>query len=377
MRKEQLIFLIPSLAGGGAERVASTLLPYLARHFELTLALLQGRRSYPVPAEVPVVAFSELLNSHTAHVIRIPYHILALARLIRRHRVSVVLSFIEQANIINILAACIAGHQAVISQRINPRQQYESKGLLGKVISQISARLYPKAARIIAVSNGVKEIIISDYKLDARRIAVIPNPVDMASVAELSKKKPSILLPSNYLLHVGRLKVTQKAHDILFNAFKKLHSFHPDLKLILMGKGPDKKQIQAMIKDLDLSESVILAGWQENVYAFMARAKALVLCSRYEGWPNVLVEAMACGCPVIATDCQTGPREILCDNEYGLLVPVDDPEALARSVEKLLTDESRRAYFQEQARKRAYDFDLEQIGPKYVRLLQNIAETRA
>jgi glycosyltransferase involved in cell wall biosynthesis len=324
-----------------------------------------------------MAAFSRPLNSHTAHVIRIPYHILALARLIRRHRVSVVLSFIEQANIINILASNIAGHQAVISQRTNPRQQYEGKGLLGKVISQISARLYPKAARIIAVSNGVKEIIISDYKLDARRIAVIPNPVDIASVVELSKKETSMALPDDYLIHVGRLNVKTKAHDTLLNAYKKISSFHPDLKLILVGDGPDKGQIKAMIKDLDLSESVILAGWQDNVYPFMARAKALVLCSRYEGWPNVLVEAMTCGCPVVATDCPTGPREILGDNEYGLLVPVDDPEALPHSVKKLLTDESCRAYFQEQAQKRAQDFDLEQIGSKYVRLLQSIAETRA
>ncbi len=378
MRKEQLIFLIPSLAGGGAERVAATLLPFLARHFDLTLVLLENRRSsYPVPTEMPVVALSRPLNSHTAHVIRIPYHVSALARLIRKHRAKVVLSFIEQANIINILASNIAGHRAVISQRINPRQQYESKGLLGKVISQTSARLYPKAARIIAVSNGIKEIIVSDYKLDAPRIAVIPNPVDIASVAKRSKKEPSVVLPGNYLLHVGRLNVNQKAHDALLNAFEKLHSFHPDLKLIIVGKGPDKEQIEAMVKNLDFADSVILAGWQDNVYPFMARAKALVLCSRYEGWPNVLVEAMACGCPVVATDCPTGPREILGDSKYGLLVPVDDPEALAHSVEKLLTDESCRIHFQAQSRKRAQDFDLEQIGPKYVRLLQSIAETMA
>jgi N-acetylgalactosamine-N,N'-diacetylbacillosaminyl-diphospho-undecaprenol 4-alpha-N-acetylgalactosaminyltransferase len=377
LNRQRLIFLIPFLAGGGAERVASTLLPYLARHFDLTLALLEDQRSYPVTTEVPVVAFSESLNSQAAHVIRIPYHILALARLIRRHRAKVVLSFIEQANIINILAACIAGHKAVISQRTNPRQQYESKGLLGKVISQTSARLYPKADRIIAVSNGIKEIILSNYKLDVRRIAVIPNPVDMASVAKMSKKEPSVALPGDYLIHVGRLNVKTKAHDTLLNAFKKLHSFYPDLKLILVGDGPDKGQIEVMVKDLDLDESVILAGWQENIFAFMARAKVLVLCSRYEGWPNVLVEAMACGCPVVATDCQTGPREILGDNEYGLLVPVDDPNALALSMEELLTDESRRTYFQEQARKRAQEFDLEQIGSKYVSLLQGIAETRA
>ncbi len=377
MRKEQLIFLIPSLAGGGAERVASTLLPYLARHFDLTLALLEDRRSYPVPTDIRVTAFSGLLGSQAAHVIRIPYHILALTSLVRKKQAEMVLSLMEQANIINLLAASFTGHLAVISQRTNPRQQYEGKGLLGRVISQTSARVYPKAARIIAVSNGIKEIIVSDYKLDVRRIAVIPNPVEIASVGKMSKKELSIAWSGDYLLHVGRLNVKTKAHDILLNAFKKLHSFHPDLKLILVGDGPDKEQIKAMIKNMDLAESVILAGWQENIFAFMARAKALVLCSRHEGWPNVLVEAMACGCPVIATDCQTGPREILGDNEYGLLVPVDDPEALAHSVEKLLTDKSCRTHFQAQSRLRAQDFDLEQIGSKYVRLLQSIAETRA
>ena len=377
MRKEQLIFLIPSLAGGGAERVASTLLPYLARHFDLTLALLEDRRSYPVPIDIRVTAFSGLLGSQAAHVIRIPYHILALASLVRKKQAEMVLSLMEQANIINLLAASFTGHLAVISQHTNPRQQYEGKGLLGRMISQISGRLYPKAARIIAVSNGIKEIIVLDYKLDVRRIAVIPNPVDMASVAKRSKKEPSMALPGDYLLHVGRLNVKTKAHDILLNAFKKLHSFHPDLKLILVGDGPDKEQIKALVNNLDLADSVILAGWQENIFAFMARSKALVLCSRHEGWPNVLVEAMACGCPVIATDCQTGPREILGDNEYGLLVPVDDPEALAHSVEKLLTDKSCRTHFQAQSRLQAQDFDLEQIGSKYVRLLQSIAETRA
>ena len=377
MSKKRLIFLIPSLAGGGAERVVSTLLPYLARHFDLTLALLEDRQSYPVPTEVTLAAFSGPLNSHTAHVIRIPYHILALAWLIRRHRARVVLSFMEQANIINILASYITDHQAVVSQRTSPRQQYEGKGLLGKVISQASARLYPKAARIVAVSKGIKDIITSDYRLDVRQIRVIPNPVDTASIAEMSKEKPSISLPDDYLLHVGRLSVKAKAHDILLNAFKELHSLHPDLKLILVGEGPDRRQIRTMIKELDIGESVILAGWQDNVYPFMARAKALVLCSRYEGWPNVLVEAMVCGCPVVATDCPTGPHEILGDNEYGLLVPVNDPEALAHSIDTILTDETKRAYFRAQGRLRAQEFDLERIGSKYVRLLQGIAETRA
>jgi len=166
------------------------------------------------------------------------------------------------------------------------------------------------------------------------------------------------------------MQLAHKAQDVLLAAFHVLYKKYPDLSLVLVGDGPDRKQIEDHTKSLGLGGAVMLAGWQSNVVAFMARAQALILCSRHEGWPLVLVEAMACGCPVVATDCLTGPREILGDNEYGILVPVDFPEALSQAVQRILENKSIRAYYQKKGRRRAQDFDLERIGSKYTSLLK-------
>jgi glycosyltransferase involved in cell wall biosynthesis len=140
-------------------------------------------------------------------------------------------------------------------------------------------------------------------------------------------------------------------------------------------------KLKLMSEDLGISERVVFKEQvsEDELITFYQSADLFIFPTRLdtEGFGLVAIEAMACGCPVIATDCPTGPREILGHNKYGLLVPVDDPEALARSVEELLADESRRTYFQAQAKLRAQDFELEHIGSKYVRLLQTIAETRA
>jgi N-acetylgalactosamine-N,N'-diacetylbacillosaminyl-diphospho-undecaprenol 4-alpha-N-acetylgalactosaminyltransferase len=368
----RLIFLMPSLALGGAEKVASLILPILSTHFSLTLALLENRRSYPVAESMHLVAFSKPLGSRAAHIFRIPYHLAALLSLVKRHKPSIVLSFMEQANILNLLAATMTGHRAVISQRIAPRQQFTGRGVLGRLILETSRRLYPRAAHIITVSCGVRDILLADYELDPNRVSMIPNPVNLDILAQQADAAPSLRLPPKFILHVGRLSVTQKAQVLLLEAFSRIHKKDPNLTLVLVGDGPDKALIERQIQSLGLSQAVQLTGWQSNVAAIMARAQLLVLCSHYEGWPNVLIEAMACGCPVVATDCPTGPREILRDSEFGILAPTDDPEALAVAIGSLLSDNRRRLFFQGQARRRAVDFDVRGISSQYVSLLARI-----
>ena len=369
-KRPGLIFLIPSLAWGGAEKIASILSPYLALHFDLTLALLENRISFPVPKGVRLVTFSGPLRSQAAHVTRIPHHLLSLIRLVRRHQVRVVMSFMEQANILNILAAAVTGHHAVISQHTARHKQSVSRGLLGRLILAISRRLYPKASHALAVSRGIRKILLADYGLDPNLITVMPNPIDYEAIAEQAAASPAFPLPPKFLLHVGRMQLAHKAHDVLLAAFHILYKKYPNLSLVLVGDGPDQKEIEDHTKSLGLGDAAMFAGWQSNVASFMARAQALILCSRHEGWPTVLVEAMACGCPVVATDCLTGPREILGDNEYGILVPVDFPEALSQAVQRILENKSIRAYYQKKGRRRAQDFDLERIGSKYTSLLK-------
>jgi len=278
----------------------------------------------------------------------------------------------EQANILNIVAAAVTGHHAVISQHTARHKQSVGRGLLGRLILAISRRLYPKASHALAVSRGIRKILLADYGLDPNLITVMPNPIDYEAIVEQAAASPAFPLPPKFLLHVGRMQLAHKAQDVLLAAFHVLYPRYPDLYLIMVGDGPDRKQIEDYIKSLGLGDAVMLAGWQSNVAAFMARAQALILSSRHEGWPMVLVEAMACGCPVVATDCLTGPREILGDNEYGILVPVDNPEALNHTIQRLLESKPLRAHYQKQARQRARDFDLEYIGTKYTSLLKEI-----
>lgn len=367
-----LVFLIPSLSGGGAERVASNLLPYISQHFDVTLALLENRLIHPVPEKVRFKAFSGPLESQTAHISRIPYHVFSLARLVRKYNVQIVLSFMEQANIVNLLTAFITKHKTLISQRIEPKRQYANKGILGRLILKASLLLYPKAAQVEAVSEGIRNTLISDYGLDHGRLNVIPNPVNIKNLSRQAKAPLPPNIPVKFLLHVGRMNLAHKGQDVLLKAFHLLRRKYTDLSLVFVGDGPDRERIISQIERLALNNATILTGWQDNVACFMAHAQVFLLSSRYEGWPNVLVEAMACGCPVVATNCDTGPREILGDNEHGLLVPVDDHEAMAREVEKLLFDPEMRKKYGEQGLKRAGHFQTEKIAERYVAVLNKL-----
>ncbi len=371
MNNNPIIMLIPSLSGGGAERVAINIVPYLSNHFDVTVALLDENIAYPIDESISYKAFSRNLEGNLSHIIRIPYHIFSLAWLIRETKAQVVLSILEQANIINILTKALIKHKAIISQHVEPVRQYSGKGILGKVIFNSSRLLYRYSDKIVCVSKAIKEIVGSNYNIPADKMRVIYNPVDTKRDFK-EKKVVGISLPERYILHVGRMRLAHKAQDILLKAFAMVRSSTPNIKLVLLGLGPDQGIIKQLAQELGLKNDVVFAGWQENITSIMRQAEMLVLSSRYEGLPMVIVEALASGCPVVSTDCPTGPREILGNNEYGLLVPVENPTALAESMKRLLNYESLRKYYSKQGIKRAMDFDLEKIGREYVDLLKGI-----
>lgn len=360
-----LIFLLPSLAGGGAEKAAALLAPELVRSGNLTLALLQDRCIFPLPDHIARIAFSPPLRGTAAHLIRLPYHVWSLVRLVRRSGAGTVLSFMEQANLVNLLAARLTGHRAVLSQRTNPRRQYAAKGLLGKLIVRASAALYKRGEGVIAVSAGIRDILVADYGVEPERVRVIANPVDIDTMTAQARNAPAVEPGGRFLLHVGRLDLATKRHDFLLDAFRQVQAVRPDIRLVLVGDGPDGPALRTMIAGMGLDGAVVLTGWQDNVASFMARAVATLLCSRYEGWPNVLVEAMSVGCPVIATDCPTGPREITAGGRYGLLVPQEDVAAFARACLSLIDDQAERERYAILARQRSRDFALKVVAGQY------------
>ena len=366
------MFLIPSLGGGGAEKTASILIPLLAKQFDLVTVLLNGPCVYSLPSEIKLTILSPQTDSPLKHIFRIPYHIKAVIRMVRKTQIDGVLSFMEQANIINILAAFLTGHNIYISQRTNPIKQYEYKGLLGRLIMGTSKYLYRRARGIFCVSREICSILEEIYHIPRKRLHFIPNPVDTSPIDIFSVE--SLDLPSPFILQVGRLNIRTKAQDVTLRAFKKVLKEVPHLNLVFAGKGPDLEKLRQLAEELGIHEKVFFVGWIKDPRALMLKASVLVLTSRYEGWPNVLTEALWCGCPVIATDCETGPREILLDGKCGLLIPTDDVSGLKEAIVRLLTDDELQKRLVTAGLKRAQDFVPESIAQRYVELMESYEE---
>jgi glycosyltransferase involved in cell wall biosynthesis len=197
---------------------------------------------------------------------------------------------------------------------------------------------YPWADSIVTVSKGLADELAQVANQPRKHIQVIYNPI---VTPELRVKAQAPLDHPWFepgqppvLLAVGRL-VAVKDFPSLIMAFAQVQQIRP-ARLLILGEGPDRSRLEALVRQLDLEQDVSLPGFVENPYTYMARASAFVLSSRAESLANVLLEAHYCGAPLIATDCPYGPREILRDGQYGQLVPVGNPTALARAIEKTL-----------------------------------------
>ena len=220
---------------------------------------------------------------------------------------------------------------------------------------------------IVAVSEGVRHNVSVKAGLPKERITTIYNPVVTPRLAELSREIP----PHPWLtgggapiiLSAGRF-VRVKDFPTLIRAFQKLSIVQP-VRLILLGDGSERKNLTALVRELDLEDRVSMPGWVDNPYAFMARASLFAISSRMEGLPTVLIEALACGCPCVSTDCPSGPAEILEGGRIGRLVPIGDVEALAEAMRLTIENPPPRTLLL----KRAEYFSAENAVAMYDRLI--------
>ncbi len=189
-------------------------------------------------------------------------------------------------------------------------------------------RLY-SGKNLLTVSRGLKHYIVHELKATPRSIHTLYNPFEFETIYSLADRPVEGIPSEPFLLHVGRLDIAHKRHDVLLKAYKKAN---PNEKLVLLGKGKDEEKIRTLIRELDLRHRVLMPGFSPNPYAWIKRAKLLILSSDFEGFPRVLIEAFLLKTPVVSTDCPTGPSEILTGELEHFLVPVGDVEALARTI---------------------------------------------
>ena len=331
---ERMAVFVPSMIGGGAERMALNLAGGMAEKgydVDLVLARAEGPYLAEVPESVRVI---DLKASRT--LTSLP----GLARYLQRERPQAMLSILGHANLIALWARRLAHvpTRMVVSVRNTlSRSAQRSPNLRMRLMLNLVRRFYPWADGIVSVSKGVADDLSQVAGIARGRIQVIYNPI--VTPALQVKARASLNHPwftkgqAPVVLSVGRLTATnQKDFPSLIKAFAQVRSRRP-ARLMILGEGEQRAKLEAMVKQLGLERDVNLPGFVANPYPYMTRASVFVLSSRWEGLPGVLIEGLYCGAPLVATDCPSGPREILKDGQYGQLVPVGDSNALARAIE--------------------------------------------
>lgn len=360
-----IMIYLPNIRCGGAERVAINLCQHLlSQGLDVTLVL--NKKKGELLSQIPRAA--RILSLYSARTLG------ALPRLmhcLKRERPDILLSSLGHNNIIAIWAKCLAGvktaviicqHNALSSESLSDRSwQHKILPLLYRIFSRF-------ADGVLAVSKGVAGDMAAQCGIPRDRISVIHNPIVTNSRVTGHSCTHDWLADKDVpvFVGIGRL-VPQKNFQLLIRAFATL-SNRQRARLIIIGDGPLRRELQGLACLLGVADDVDLIGYRESPYLFLEQAAAVVLPSRFEGFGNVLGEAMSRGTPVISTDCPFGPSEILADGHYGLLVPMDDPASMADAMALTLTRPRQSAVLM----RRASEFSPEAIGRQYPTLFDTV-----
>lgn len=351
--------------GGGIEEKTVLLANNLAdRGYQVDLVLAKGEGALAknLSPRIRVLDFSKS---------RVWKCLGALSRYISECAPDAILSLQDRNSLVAICAKLLSGKEVrlVVVNATNTSESLNSQGRLYRFGVEVLMRLlYPHADVVAGVSKGVLHHLRGFVRLSKPETEVLYNPVVSDQLFEASREEPEHPWfhseEKRVVLGVGRL-VPQKNFPLLIHAFADAYEENGDLRLVILGEGSQKPELESIIEKRGLNEVVLLPGYAENPYSYMARADLFVLSSNYEGFGIVIAEALACGCPVVSTDCPYGPREILENGEWGSLVPVGDKEALAEAMMESLSE----AHDPERLRRRAMDFHVDKAVDEYLRVL--------
>jgi glycosyltransferase involved in cell wall biosynthesis len=368
----KLLFFISSLQCGGAERVCATLSNHWAgQGWDVTLATFDDGSEPPFFPLSPRVRHltlgiqrrsTGLTHSILNNMRRVP----RLRRVIAAERPERILSFVDGTNVLALIAAGGTGIPVVVGERVDPA--HHAIPIAWRILRRV---VYRRAFAIAVQTRSVAPFFPASWK---SRIAVIPNPVPEPV------ESPPVLHRSpagrRTIVGMGRLE-RQKGFDLLIRAYAAVAPARPDWDLTILGEGTEREALEALVVRLGLSGRVTLPGREPDAASALRRSDLFVLSSRYEGFPNALCEAMACGLPVIAFDCPSGPADIVRDGVDGLLVPAEDVDALTRAMSDLTGDDARRRALGASATAVATRFSVTRIAAMWERVLRDGAGAAA
>jgi len=372
----KLFILIPSLEKGGIERSMSRLSRgLLDRGWDISIISEK-------PSEESLSYFDErvkLLSLGTSFIDQnsniyfsifknILYYF-KIRKYIKKHSPDVLLAAKNIPVSIILKISLKNKFKLIIREAVDPKHSsITQRSFFSRfLINNIKGFLYPKSDNIIAISEGVKQSLIKNFKLDSSKIKTIYNPSSDEKILSLAQEEigSDLLSGKPLIISVGRL-TKQKDHITLLKAFNEIYS-KIDCNLYIVGEGSERDNLEKFIRNNNIEDRVKLLGYQNNPWKFMSKSELFILPSIWEGFGNVIVEAMLIGIPVISSDCPSGPREILNDGVNGKLFKVGDYSHLAKIIEDVLSDDNSELI--NRAKIRSRDFTIEKITEEYEKVL--------
>jgi glycosyltransferase involved in cell wall biosynthesis len=368
MSKKKLAIFVAAISGGGVEKVIVNLVNELVKKeiaVDLLIADTKGLSTVFISSDVQIIDLKSK---------RVLFCVPKLVFYLIKTRPYVLFSAMEYVNIIAIISKIISftSTRIVISNHASLKYFIRDENLLKwKVLKKILSLLYKNADKIISVSKGLEIMLVSELNLKSSKVSTIYNPVYSESLLKASREEAyDSWVSSNtrpYIISVGRFSL-EKDYSTLIYAFNEVRKKR-DIRLVILGDGPQWDTIQKLIKLLDLSDHIYTPGFLINPYPLIRNAACFVLSSKNEGFGNVLVEALALGCPIVSTDCFSGPSEILEYGRWGSLVPVGDYKYMARSIISKL--DCKKKINESLLRSHLDKFNISLIVEKYINILFN------
>lgn len=393
--KKNVAIIISRLCIGGAEKIAAMLSEYIyekGNNVFLFVDTHQNKNNYNYKGKLINLNFDSETNF--LKNVNLSKHINKIKKLKKKYKIDITISFMERYNFINILSRY--NDRVIISIHTYLKHSLKEYGLEGIIVHMYIKWLYNKADDIVVLTNEGKKELINKFNIVSQKIKVINNPINFDEVE--IKKNVSLLdwkYGNNTIINIGRLE-NAKAQWHLIRAFNEVHKKHKDSQLLILGTGKLLKYLQQIVSELKLVDSVHFLGFNRNVYNFLLHSKVFVLTSKFEGFPNVILDALACGVSVISVDCEVGPRDILSPHtsyerkldkieyaKYGILIPSIDgikyeskipltksEKLLSKAMVNVISNNNISKHYSKMALKRAKYFDINIIWSKWDNLIK-------
>jgi glycosyltransferase involved in cell wall biosynthesis len=375
---KKIDILIPNFEDFGAQRVAINVANGLAAEYQVSFVVFADNGPFKAYLD-PKIKIT-LLDYGWSNIpkIRIVARFFRYWRFARRNQTDVAIAFSPVANLVILFAKLLRWPMKTIIQEHGfPSLAIKDRQNMGPILELVFRfvifKLYNISDIFLCITEAIKDDFVKNFATRERIIRVVRNPVDISKVERLLAEpvtdfefKPDY----QYLLGIGR-HVEQKNFAKMIRVLSAVRRELPDTELIILGEGPGRPELEALVDELGLKGAVHLPGFTQNPYNYIAKADVFCLTSRWEGLPQVIAEAMVCKTPVVANDCPSGPSEMIVDGETGRLVALDDEAAFVAAVIGLLKDETLRQRLADQAHAFANrEYSIAQCVSTYKRIIE-------